>query len=116
MPFENLPPIGALYIPNWNGIAWSQPNGFGTTVYPQEQIGTPFAAYPVVGEIWAENSGLWVLGCGHWENAVIIFRDYDEMLGSSAALVCCALCTYIQRIIEPYEEFTNPMAFPVVIP
>lgn len=67
--------IGSLYNPRQSGIPWSQPNGPGTTVYPQQQIGTPFTAYPVSGWVWAENSGIWVSGCGHWQNEPMIFQD-----------------------------------------
>jgi hypothetical protein len=111
-----LPAIGTLAVANWNGIAWSQPGGAGTTVYPQEQVNVPFTAYPVGGQIWAENSGLWVLGCGHWQNAVLILRSYDPVNQVSAALICCALCTFVQRIQEPYESIENPLLFPVIIP
>jgi hypothetical protein len=116
MPFATLPAIGSLYYPNFNHIAWSQPGGYGTTVFPQQLIGIPFEAYPVPGQIWAENSGLWVLGCGHWQNQMRVFRDYDAETGMSAAILCCSLCTYVQRIQEPYESITNEFNFPILIP
>jgi len=72
--------IGTLYEQNWGNIPWSQPAGPYTTVYPQEQINVPFAAYPVQGMIWAENSGLWVCGCSHFVNEPMIFFDPDAFV------------------------------------
>lgn len=78
--------IGTLYNPKQSGIAWSQPGGPGTTVYPQEQVNVPFTAYPVVGQLWAENSGVYVCGCGHWINEAMIFEDADGFIVSLAYL------------------------------
>jgi hypothetical protein len=69
--------VGTLYNPKQSGIAWSQPGGPGTTVFPQEQVNVPFAAYPTGGQLWAENSGIWVAGCGHWQNEPMIWQDFD---------------------------------------
>lgn len=115
MPLANLF-VGSLYIQNYNGTAWSQPGGPGTTVYPQQQIGTNYAAYPVVGQIWAENSGLWVAGCGHWFDCVRVFHDYDNMLESSAAVICCPLCSFLIRLIEPYDQIYNVNDNMIIIP
>jgi hypothetical protein len=111
-----LPAIGTLYVRNWGGTNWTQPGGPGTTVFPQEAVNVPFSAYPVPGQVISETSGLWVLGCGHWENAMRIFMDYDPMTGLSAAILTCGLCTYIQNIIEPYNAIFNPVQYPILIP
>ena len=95
--------IGSLYQPKWNGIAWSQPGGPSTTVYPQQNNG-PFTAYPVPGQFFGESSqALWRAGCGHGFDEFLIFRDYDEGLQMSAALQCCSICTYIVREYNPFE-------------
>jgi len=116
MPAGNLPPQGTLYIKNFGGTRWSQPNGPNTTVFPQQQVNQPFLAYPTSGQIWAENSGLWVCGCGHWQNCITIFRDYDNVQQISVAVIACSLCSFIQRYQSPYESITDPMRFPVIIP
>lgn len=97
-------------------MAWSQPGGPNTQVLPQQKIGVNYTDYPVVGQIWAENSGLWVFGCGHWANLPAIFMDYDNMLESSAAVVCCPLCSFLQRLIEPFPEIFDPNQNLIVIP
>jgi hypothetical protein len=74
--------IGTLYNPRQSDIAWSQPGGPGTTVFPQEQVNVPFTAYPTGGQLWAENSGIWVAGCGHWQNEPMIWQDFDGFVVS----------------------------------
>jgi hypothetical protein len=110
-----LAPIGTIYVPGWMGIAWSQPGGPGTQVFPAENTG-PFTAYPVGGQLFAENSGLWFFGCQHSVMLPMIFRDYDSVTLMSAAMICCPICTYLQRVQEPYESIDDPMRYPIVIP
>ena len=118
MPFENLPAQGTLYVPNWSGISWSQPGGPNTTVYPQQQSASSPSFAPTVPGYppWFEGGMLWPLGCGHWNDAMTIFRDYDNMLGTSVAIVCCSMCSFIQRYISPYEAIDNPNSYPVILP
>jgi hypothetical protein len=78
--------VGTIYRPNWGGINFTQPGGPYTTVYPQEQVNVPFAAYPTGGQLWAENSGIWVAGCGHWQNEPMIFQDFDGFVVTLAFL------------------------------
>jgi hypothetical protein len=105
--------IGTLYNPRQSNIPWTQPGGPGTTVYPQEQINVPFAAYPVVGQIWAENSGLWVAGCGHWINEPMIFQDGNGFVGN---------LTYLQDNLgrnwrmSVYDNGQGILAIPVSYP
>lgn len=72
--------LGTQYNPKQSGIAWTQPGGPYTTVYPQEQINVPFSAYPVPGQLFAENSGIWVAACGHWMDEPMIFFDYAAFI------------------------------------
>jgi hypothetical protein len=113
--------VGQLYQQNYNGIHWTQPGGQGTTVYPQEAIGTPFTNYPVPGQIFSENAGaLWVSGCGHWFDCVRLQQDYDATTGSSCCCVLCPICSYIINLIEPFEDAIIDVAmttkYPIVIP
>lgn len=108
------PPVGSLYIPNWNNIPWNQPGGVGTKVFPTQNDG-PFAAYPVPGQ-WISEAGeaLWRAGCGHGFDCAQIFRDYDDCTGQSAAIQCCPICTYIIRSYEPYEVIFSQQ-FPILV-
>lgn len=108
--------IGSLYIPNYNNTPWSQPGGVGTTVFPQEKLGVTWEEYPVPGQTWFEGGMLWSFGCGHWADFPVIFKDYDSNTSMSAAVICCPLCSYLNRLIEPYEEISNPLTNLIVIP
>ena len=99
--------IGQLYIPNYHGIAWSQPSGPGTKVLPAQADG-PWTAFPVPGQFISEaGESLWRAGCGHGFDTFLIFRDYDSVTSSSAAVCVCPLCTYLIQLIEPYEDATT---------
>lgn len=113
MGLRNIFP-GTLWEPNFNGVAWEQPGGAGTLVFPQQQSGE-FLAYPVPGQLWLEQTGLFVAGCGHWQDYPRIQRAYDEMLDTSVALVICALCSYIQYSVAPYDLIYNVEQFPIVL-
>lgn len=94
--------IGSLYYPTWNNIAWSQPLGPGTAVFPGPNDGS--FGYPG-DQIRMQESGqgLWTAGCLHWFDDFQIFRDYDTGLQMSAALQCCPICSFLVREYNPYE-------------
>lgn len=106
--------VGTVYIPNYNGIPWTQPGGPGTTVFPQQQS-NPWANYPVAGQFFIEASGLWTVGCGHWVDYPYVWRDYDACTGESCAIVSCPICSYIQYLMEPYEAFDDPLTNAITI-
>lgn len=107
--------IGSLYIKNNNGIAWSQPGGPGTTVYPQQNDGS--FGYPGNFILMQEQgSGLWVSGCSHWWDCMSVYKDYDTVSQKSAAIFCCPLCGYLIRVVEPYELIENPVQYAILIP
>ena len=108
------PIVGSLYIKNWNNIAWSQPGGIGTTVYPQQQVNTAFTDFPVAGQTWSE-IGLWVSSCGHWLDTWEIFRDINICTNQSAAIVACPVCSNIQQVITPYEAIFDVLRYPIVV-
>lgn len=107
--------VGSLYIDNFNNIAWTQPGGSGTTVYPQQNDGV-MTTYPVPGQ-WISEAGeaLWRAGCGHGFDAFMVWKDRDDTENLSAAVVCCPLCSYIIRVIEPYELWTDPILYPILV-
>ena len=107
--------VGTLYDPKWSGIAWSQPGGPNTTVYPQQNNG-PFTDYPVVGQVFAESGmGLWRGPCGHGWDCFLVQRDYDPSTGESVAVICCPLCSLILNLIEPYESWVDPLTHPILV-
>jgi len=112
----SLPPIGSLYIPNWNGIAFTQPGGVGTKVIPTLGDGDSFG-YPVPGQaLYPSSQALWISPCGHGFDYPLVFRDYDPNTQMSAAIIVCPVCTYFLRTIEPYEAIDNVLSYPIIIP
>jgi hypothetical protein len=109
--------VGLLYIQNYNNIPFTQPGGAGTQVFPVQANNAPFTAYPVPGQVINEvGMSLWQFGCGHGADVVRIFQDYDSGTALSCAVVCCPICTFIQKLIEPYDQIENVISFPIVIP
>jgi hypothetical protein len=50
-----------------------------------------------------------------------VFKDFDFVTGLSAACICCPVCSYLQFLIEPYENATSAVTamtnnFPIIIP
>jgi hypothetical protein len=105
-----LPAVGTLYyggkINGRGPIVYTQPNGPGTpvfpplpTVYPPQNQGYPQQVFSFEGFL--------SLPCGHWVNTVEVFKEYDSVAQSSAALCCCPVCSYIVEIVEPYSNWEN---------
>src|SRR5579872_948859 len=102
--------IGLQLYPNWNNIAWTQPGGKGTAVFPAQTNG-PFTAYPVPGQVIDDlGQALWLFGCGHGVDVIRVFKDFDPTTGLSAACICCSVCSYIQYLVEPAEDATISIA------
>lgn len=111
-----LPEIGTLYNPPGDAIpgtlpsVWSQPGGPGTRVFPQAydsaagEFEPPLIPY-----------GMYIPGCGHPVNFLAVFREYDDESDEDAAIICCPVCTYIQRIIVPYDLFENYIETPILV-
>ena len=109
------PAVGSLYIQNYNGIAWSQPGGIGTTVYPQQNTGS--FGYPGNQILMQEpGQGLWTAGCGHWYDCLQVFKDIDVCTNQNIALFCCPLCSYIIRAVEPFDSIYDPVSSYILIP
>jgi hypothetical protein len=110
--------LGTLYIPNYHGIAWSQPGGPFTTVYPQEEnapYNPPQNPIPP-GQFFCETgSALWIVGCGHGVDEPHVWRDFNTDTNTSCAVIGCNLCSFVQSILTPYEIFTDVMQYPILI-
>ena len=106
--------IGLQYNPKWNNIAWAQPTGINGLVYPQEVTGNSdlLSVKP-----FNELTGVYMFGCGHSANMCMVFQDWDYDTGMSVALLCCPLCTFLQRTIEPFSEAVlNPLQNAILYP
>ena len=108
MAQPGFPEVGSLYHDGIiNGIkVYSQPDGPGTPVLPK-----PPSLYPIVNQGYPQNvmsyQGLYSLGCGHWVNEPEVYKQYDPYTGENAAIICCPICGYIQKIVEPYANWQN---------
>ena len=108
------PPLGTLYIANYNGIAWSQPGGPGTIVYPQQNTGS--FGYPGDQLLMQEKGqGLWVSGCQHWLDTWQIWKDINVCTNQNVAILTCPICSFIQQIITPYEAAFNVIEYPILV-
>lgn len=92
-----------------NGLlVYTQPNGPGTPVFPQPPQTSPPSNWkntfylPVYPFAYI---GLLNFGCGHWTNTCEVYTVDDPYTSQRAALLCCPVCSYIQSIIEPAEDW-----------
>lgn len=87
--FNDAIVVGQIIVRDGSYPAPVQPGGIGTPVTSPVQTD-------------GEKLGLWVAGCQHW------FNHWDvhtcALSGVQSALICCPLCSYVQRIITPYSD------------
>jgi hypothetical protein len=110
--------LGTMYYQGLlNGQPFfTQPGGPGTQVFPTQANATPWAAWPAAGVmVLQEYSPWWAPGCGHSVKTLKVIREFDYETNSSVALVCCEICSYLQRTIEPFEEWLNPIENAILI-
>lgn len=94
--------IGALYIqPSGPNGYWSQPDGVGGLVYPQQVTAS---SDQLSVKPYSELTGTYIFGCGHSQMSGTIYFDVDVDDGIRVALICCALCSFLQRIIKPWSD------------
>jgi hypothetical protein len=92
--------VGALYPPGGlSGIKWTQPDGVGGLVYPQQITGGAYLSTAPFNE----RTGVFMAPCGHSMNEPLVQREYDYDTGSSVALICCELCGFVVYTLEPFE-------------
>lgn len=103
--------VGSLYPEGGlHDIAWSQPGGPGTRVFPQQQTGQDYFSTKPFSEL----SGVFVSPCGHYQDNPTIQREYDYDTNQSCALVQCSLCGYVAYVIEPFEDALSTIQYPWV--
>jgi hypothetical protein len=94
--------IGAIYVqPGGPGGFWKQPDGVGGLVYPQQVQAN---ADILTTEPFSELTGTYIFGCGHSQMSGTIYFDVDNEDGVRVALICCALCSFVQRVIKPWSD------------
>lgn len=109
---QNSWQIGTLYPPGGlNNIAWSQPGGPGTPVYPQQEVGGAYESTVPFNE----RTGMFSAGCGHSMNQALVQREYDYDNDISVALVLCPLCGYTQYSISPFEAALSTVYQPWLV-
>lgn len=106
--------VGTIYSPNWNNVPWSQPGGPFTPVFPQQVTANSnlFTTEP-----FSELTGTYMGNCNHSFDQCLVFMDWDYDTNMQVALLCCPLCSTVQRTIEPYSEalqngLQNAILFP----
>jgi len=104
--------VGALYPSGGRGgVAWKQPGGVGTLVYPQQVTGVDYFSTKPFSEL----SGMMSSPCGHYMNAPLVQREYDYTTNQSVALLCCQLCGYVVWTISPFEAALNTVQLPYLV-
>lgn len=93
--------LGTLYVPGGLPGYFTQPGGPNTPVFPAQVQAS--SAYLSI-KPFTEYTGVYIFGCEHSANECMVFRDWDYETGMSVALLCCPLCSFLQRTIEPFED------------
>jgi hypothetical protein len=93
---------------------YSQPNGPGTAVIPSQYSG-PFLSYPIPGLTITEYIPWWSPGCGHSIKMWKVIREFDYVTNMSCALITCEICTYCQSVLEPFEEWLQPITHAIIV-
>ena len=105
--------LGTLYYKNFNNVAWSQPGGPYTKVFPQQVTGN---SNLLTTEPFNELTGMFLFGCGHSVNQVLLEMDFDIPTQSQVALICCPTCSYVSRVINPWIQAYNPITAAILTP
>lgn len=109
--------IGAMF---YGGLVngqpfFVQPGGIGTPVYPTQKNAQPWPEYPIPGLFINEFIPIWTPGCGHSTNFWLVIREYDYVSQNSVALICCSVCTFVENVYSPFEEWLEPITHAIVI-
>jgi hypothetical protein len=113
---QNRWQIGALYNKGLqNGFPyWTQPGGIGSQVFPTQYSG-PWVEYPIPGLEITEYIPWWSPACGHSNKFLKLIKEWDYDSNSDCCLVCCSLCTFVIRVIIPYDLALNPTLNAIIV-
>lgn len=104
--------LGALYPPGGlNGVAWKQPGGPGTQVFPQQQTSVDLLSITPFSEL----TGVMFSGCGHSIDQPLIQTEFDYETNESCALICCPMCGYVNWVVEPASAALDTVQYPMLI-
>lgn len=110
-PQAEVDPVpGTIFNPHKFIPPFTQPDGPNTPTYPQQQSGAELVPYQ--GVPFEIGNAMFTSGCGHWFNSWEVRSA--TVNGITAALMCCPLCGYLQRIIVPYNfihDYSNFILF-----
>jgi hypothetical protein len=97
--------LGTLYVKGGLPGYFTQPGGPNTVVYPKQvQASSDYLSIKPFTEYTAQ----YLFGCEHAANEVMVFTDWDYDTNMSVALLCCPLCSFVQRTIEPASDAIGP--------
>lgn len=117
MATQNRWQIGVMYYGGLlNGQPfYTQPAGPGTKVFPSQRDSVPWVDYPVVGLILNEFNPWWVPSCLHAIQFPALIQEWDYDTNQSVMLVCCSICSLVQRTIIPAAEAYNPVQNAIIV-
>lgn len=110
--------LGTMYYQGqMNGTPgfYSQPGGPNTQVFPTQKNAAPWPQYPIPGLVIQEFSPWFAPGCLHSIKFWKIIHEWDYTTDMDCALICCSLCSYVQRVIEPYNQVLNPIQNAIIV-
>jgi len=105
--------VGVQWDKKFNNIAWSQPGGPGTPVFPAQPTGNSdlFSVLP-----FNSKTGTYIMGCNHSMDQVWLQRDWDYINNVAVGLILCPQCSYCSRVISPWEQAYNPLQQAILTP
>lgn len=109
--------IGVMYFQGLlNGQPfYTQPGGPGTEVLPTQKNAQQWPEYPIAGLVIQEYNPWWSPGCGHSIKSWKIIKEWDYTTNSDCALVTCEVCSYVQRVVEPYNLILDPILYAIIM-
>jgi hypothetical protein len=104
---ENSWQLGTTYYKTGPYVIFSQPGGPFTPVFPAQNSGAIWDAWPGP-ESMVFAYGPWIIpGCGHGIHEYKIIQEYDYDMEQPVQLLACNVCTYVQRAV--YGVLENGM-------
>lgn len=117
MATQNRWEIGTMYRGGLSSSGlplFTQPLGPGTAVQPREIQGANWPEFPVTGMQFSY--GPWFSpGCLHVIKFWSLVREWDYDTNMSCCLITCSQCSFVQRVVEPYEEILNPIENAIIV-
>jgi hypothetical protein len=97
-------------------VFFTQPGGPGTQVFPTQKNAVPWTDWPAAGVmVINEYVPYWSPGCLHSIKVIKLIPEWDYVNNVSVMLLCCQVCSYIQRYLTPQEEAYNSIQQAIII-